>query len=154
MSLSLGRTTDGFRDEREKRDGRDGREHRVRHTPTYDDRGSKFRKPRTSDLEPSRLARPACLARQSCTVFSSCPRRAGHRSSAITKWFSRGLLALLSAALLEGRQASGTGCRSGTYQRPIRFDGTLPDNSGFHQAVCLGRGEPLIPAVALGEFKY
>jgi len=34
-------------DERERGDGRDGREHRVRQEPTSDDRGSKFRKPRT-----------------------------------------------------------------------------------------------------------
>ena len=32
-------------------------------------------------------------------------------------------------------------------------DGTLPDHSGFHQAVCLRRRESLISAVALSEFK-
>ena len=42
-----------MRDERERRDGRDGQEHRVRHEPTCDVRGSEFRKPQTSDLEPS-----------------------------------------------------------------------------------------------------
>lgn len=40
-----------MRDERERQDGRDGWEHRVRHEPTCDDCGSKFQKPRTSNLE-------------------------------------------------------------------------------------------------------
>ena len=47
------RETRAMRDERERRDGRNGREHRVMHEPMHDVRGSKFRKPRTSDLEPS-----------------------------------------------------------------------------------------------------
>ena len=56
-----------MRDERERRDGRDGWERPVRDEPTCDVRGWKFRKPRTSDLEPLRLARlafPASLARK------------------------------------------------------------------------------------------
>jgi hypothetical protein len=42
-----------MRDERERRDGRDGRELRLMHESKHDVRGSKFRTPRTSDLEPS-----------------------------------------------------------------------------------------------------
>src|SRR6266581_7655067 len=38
------------------------RDVRERRDPKFDVRGSKFQKPRTSDLEPSRLARPARLA--------------------------------------------------------------------------------------------
>jgi hypothetical protein len=30
----------------------------------------------------------------------------------------------------------------------------LPNYSGFHQTVCLGRREPLISAMALREFEY
>ena len=61
-------------------------EHGVRHEPPCDARGSKLRKPRTSGLEllPISLVQPVSLR-----YPARCPRREGHRSSAMPKWFSR-----------------------------------------------------------------
>ncbi len=67
--MNRNREARAMRDERERRDGRDGWEHRVRDEPTCDVRGSTFRKPRTSDLEPSRLAHLVYLVCLVCLVY-------------------------------------------------------------------------------------
>ena len=51
--LCVKRETGALRDERERRDTEDRRENYVMHRLMHDVRGSKFQKPRTSDLEPS-----------------------------------------------------------------------------------------------------
>ena len=52
-----------------------------------------FRKPRTSDLEPSPISPvPPVSLGDPAGVFSFCPKRVSHRSSAVPKWFSPSLL--------------------------------------------------------------
>ena len=68
---------------------REARDMRERRDPKFEVLGSKFRKPRTSDLEPSPVPRP-------------CPRCAGHRRSAVPKWLFRSLLDIHDDTNLDG----------------------------------------------------
>jgi hypothetical protein len=79
------------------REARDMRERRIRI--------SKFRKPRTSDLESSLVPPVSHLSRgYPAGVFSSCPRRAGHRRFGLPKWFFRSLLGRKSVFQFSSRR--------------------------------------------------
>ena len=74
---------------------REARDVRERRDPKFEVLGSRFRKTRTSDLEPLPVPLVSPAPRPS-------PTRTGHRSSAVPKWFFRSLLDIHDDTNLDG----------------------------------------------------